>query len=276
MSFESFMRFIDQTAHLFDTVALVGSGEPMLHARFCDFVRYAAAKRMRVECCTSGMAPQDSEQVAASGLTAVYIDVDGVTQEQHARYRAGGDLTRTLEFIRQLRIARDKADRAYPRIYMDTIISRYNEADYRTLIVRARSQGVDGIRFRGIIDDMRGTTQWYPRTRRFRHHRRAAGARFDCSARHTPVGILSWDGAVQLCLMNPNRVQGCVKMHAFGRDDLAQYFSSADFVRVGERAGEYGFCKQCYTRLFETYYEMRYFAPEPGCAAACHGVAAGV
>ncbi len=257
MSFDDFARFFEQTQALFDTVAFVGSGEPLLHPRWQEFVRLVQRAGKRSECCSNGMACADARLVTEAGLSAIFFDLDGVTQTQHTRYRIGGDLAAVVDTI--TRVLRQRGKAALPRVYADTLLSRDNEKDYRRLIAFARARGVDGIRLRGLIDDLSGTATWSPRRIRFRQRRRQQEGHFDCLARHCVVGILSWNGDVQLCLMNPNREHGLVKMNAFGRDDLMQQFSSAAFLEATQRAGAYPFCRECHTRNFEAYYEMREF-----------------
>jgi MoaA/NifB/PqqE/SkfB family radical SAM enzyme len=82
MSYELFTRTIDELAGL-EELHLQGLGEPLMHPRFFDMVRYAADKGIHVTT-NSNLTLLNERRAAAcvaSGLDALHVSIDGATAE---------------------------------------------------------------------------------------------------------------------------------------------------------------------------------------------------
>ncbi len=253
MIFENFRKVIDECAFLVDTVSLLGSGEPFLHPECLRFVHYVAKeKRKEVTCCSNGMMLPDPEEIVKSGLHEINIDIDGITQDQHEKYRVGADLNKILSNSERLVQAKKKLRSYFPRIYFDVIVSKYNENDYGRFIELTKKTKVDGIKFRGILDEIHKTEDWFPGRKEFRPVSKQ-GCRYDCSFKNDWAGILSWDGDVQLCCMSPNHVDPLIKFNAFKADNLLETLDSNEFYDLTKLAGELDFCKTCSFSSYDFY-----------------------
>ena len=127
MPFEDFTRLVDQ----FEAMAelhLQGLGEPMMHPRFFDMVRYAVQKNVRVT--TNSNLTLLNERKAKlcveSGLNTLHVSIDGATREtyEHIRVRARWD--RVFANLEALLRARSSAGVEHPQLRMVTVVMRRN------------------------------------------------------------------------------------------------------------------------------------------------------
>ncbi|MCU0285317.1 MAG: radical SAM protein [Acidobacteria bacterium] len=255
MKFKEFKNFLDQCAPLLHMIGFIGSGEPTLHPKFIKFIEYAAKKKNKMTiCCTNGTQLKKPDVIVKSGLQVIYVDVDGLTQEQHQRYRVGANLQTVLNNIKNLVQAKKKYRSSYPQIFIDTLIHRYNETDYERFIETARKLGVQGIRFDTIKDDLYQTEDLLPTREPFKHVKRNA-AEYTCSFKETLVGILSWNGDIQLCCMTPHQKPPIVKFNAFQEKNILERMNSEEFYNMTKKAGDYPFCETCFLKVYASYKE---------------------
>ncbi|MCX6902401.1 MAG: radical SAM protein [Verrucomicrobia bacterium] len=249
MKLEDFKRFMDQVSPLVDSVIFSGSGEPLLHPQFFEFVAYAVKEKGKMATCLSnGTRLTKPYEIVRSRLTKIQVDVNGLTQEQHATYRVGSDLEKVLHNIRELVSAKKELHAAYPLVYMDVLISRYNEKDHEGFIKLARELKVNGVILSAIRDDLFYTKDWQPRDERFAPKKRLDGPM--CDFKNTLVGILSWDGDIQLCCMTPNYAEPISRGNAFQTGNVLELLDSERFLEITRKCGSYPCCETCFPRDF--------------------------
>lgn len=107
MSYENFKHIIDGIPTLL-RVTIQGMGEPLLAPDFLSMVKYADKKDIAVT--TTLNATFINEDIAVktveSGISRIYISLDGATKETYEKIRRGADFEKTLEGIRNLIKAR--------------------------------------------------------------------------------------------------------------------------------------------------------------------------
>jgi len=255
MKFEDFKTFMDKCAPLFHLVGFIGSGEPLLHPQFFKFVTYAAQEKYKMTmCCTNGTVLKDPKAIVKSGLHEIHVDIDGLTPPQHQLYRTGADLDTVINNVKKLVLAKKKRRSPFPAIYIDTLISKHNENDYDRFIDLAQRLGVNGIRFDGIKEDLYKTMDWAPTLEKFQHVKRRNND-YSCSFKDALVGILSWDGQIQLCCMSPDHEQPVIKLNAFREDSILERMDSEEFYHLTKKAGHYPFCETCFLKVYSSYQE---------------------
>jgi pyruvate-formate lyase-activating enzyme len=261
MDFGDYRQFLDTCAALFDTIDFFGSGEPLMHPRFAEFVRYAARERRKfTTCSTNGMSMEDPDSIVESGLHEIQVAVDGLTQAQFQQYRVGGNLEAVLNNIKKLVDRKRRSRSVYPQVFISTLISRHNENEYNGFIKLAREIGVDGITLGSIFDDLLHTTDWFPRSARFRHIKRpGGGGGFNCMFQDAFGGMLSWDGDLLFCCLSPNHRDPMVKVNVFREGDFLERIDWEHFYHLTRNAGTYAFCKDCVPANYITYSERIYF-----------------
>lgn len=253
MNLHDFAAFMEQCHPLFDSVVFVGSGEPTMHPQFIEFVECASRYRKLTDVSTNGSIPLDPARLIQSGMDRISFDIEGLTQAQHEIYRVGSDLDAICNNIRNLLQERKARHSIFPEICMSTLISRHNEYDYDALIEMGRDLGVDAICFSTITDDLFKTTDWFPESEKFRHMKRDVPD--ECEFKHSTIGMLSYEGEIQLCCMTPHHDKPIIKAQAFQDDHILEVFDSEKFLNITRKSGTYPFCKDCFLVNYDVYYE---------------------
>ncbi len=90
MDFELLKKCVDEMAsfpHKIKTLRFVGMGEPLLHPRIADMVRYAVAKNVaeKVEILSNGsrLTPKLADALIAAGLSRLVLSIQGTTAKKY-------------------------------------------------------------------------------------------------------------------------------------------------------------------------------------------------
>jgi MoaA/NifB/PqqE/SkfB family radical SAM enzyme len=98
------MRVVDELmAHDVPYLSFSG-GEPMLHPHFFDMVERVTSRGSQLKIETNGhyLTPENCSRLAALGVKAVQVSLDGATSATFGRMRVRGQFDRTIEGIRNL------------------------------------------------------------------------------------------------------------------------------------------------------------------------------
>jgi len=103
MDFELFKAIVDEMAPHVRATTLHIWGEPLLHPRIFDMIRYCHQKGLRNEISTNAtlLDEERSRLLLEAGLDALYIGMDGATEETYERIRRRSDYSRTVANIRR-------------------------------------------------------------------------------------------------------------------------------------------------------------------------------
>ncbi|MBN2213886.1 MAG: radical SAM protein [Bacteroidales bacterium] len=124
-----FKKLIDELAPTLSYLMLYFQGEPLLHPRLAEFIRYAADKRIYTAVSTNAhyLSRQYSKKIIESGLDRIIISLDGTDQESYSKYRQGGDFNRVLQGIVNLVQIKKEMNSRQPLIILQFIVMRHNE-----------------------------------------------------------------------------------------------------------------------------------------------------
>jgi radical SAM protein with 4Fe4S-binding SPASM domain len=127
MEFETFTRIIDQFPTLQD-LHLQGLGEPMMHPRYFDMVRYAVARGIRVTTNTNMtlLNAKRAVECVTCGLDTLHVSIDGATPETYNRIRVRAHLDRVLHNLELLLDTREQCRSGLPHLKMVMVIMRQN------------------------------------------------------------------------------------------------------------------------------------------------------
>ncbi len=127
MEFETFTRILDQFTGLKD-LHLQGLGEPMMHPRYYDMVRYAVKKGIRVTTNTnlSLINARRAEEVVTCGLDTLHVSIDGATAETYERIRIRGHFDRLLRNLDLVLETKARKGSQLPHLKMVMVIMRQN------------------------------------------------------------------------------------------------------------------------------------------------------
>src|SRR5687767_6696552 len=126
---ELFKKTIDEVSKRLWYLIFYFQGEPYLHPRFLDLVKYAADKGIYTATSTNAhyLNDQNARRSVESGLDRLIISLDGTTQEVYQQYRVGGKLDKVLEGTRNIIKWRKELKSSTPRVVFQFLVVRPNE-----------------------------------------------------------------------------------------------------------------------------------------------------
>ncbi len=151
MPWEHYARLMDEIGPYLTALALWQWGEPLLHPRIADMARLAHRHGVITFLSTSGQADPgaaDLEALMRSGLDMLIVSLDGIRQEAYASFRAGGDVSKALRFVREA--ARARRPGRGPLINVRIIATRGNESEIEAVESFAGEAGADLFSVKGV------------------------------------------------------------------------------------------------------------------------------
>ena len=156
MDFETFKKLIDEFVTLKE-LHLQGLGEPMMHPRFFDMVRYAVAKGITVSTNSNFtlLDERRAEACVTSGLDTVHISIDGATAETYERIRAHARFKTLLRNVKMLVEAKARLKSEHPRIRLVMVAMRQNLRELPDIVRLADRFGIRSIFVQHLAHDFR-------------------------------------------------------------------------------------------------------------------------
>jgi MoaA/NifB/PqqE/SkfB family radical SAM enzyme len=154
MSYETYCRLLDG----FDTVEelhLQGLGEPLLHPRFFDMVRYAAARGIAVSTNTNltALSPRRAEECVKSGLRRIHVSLDAADARAYEYIRVGARFDKVLRNLGWLTQAKRRAGALLPEIALVAVAMRRNLEQLPALVRLAGEYGVYSLSVQHLAHD---------------------------------------------------------------------------------------------------------------------------
>ena len=127
MSFEDFTKIIDKL-NIVSDICLVYAGEPLLHPKFFDMVKYVN-DRFYTMCFTNGtlLNKRKISNVLDSGLDFLTISFDGFSKESYEKYRVGAKYDSVKRNILNLIEAKKEKKSGLPHLTINYLVNAYNE-----------------------------------------------------------------------------------------------------------------------------------------------------
>ena len=101
MDFKLYKKIIDDCGRIgVKTIQPFNFGEPLIHNRIGDFIRYAKEHtRSKIQICTNAslLTDEKAREIMDSGLDRIYIDIDGFTRDTYEKIRRNLDFDRVVE-----------------------------------------------------------------------------------------------------------------------------------------------------------------------------------
>jgi len=154
MEFPVFCRLIDQFPQL-TQLHLQGMGEPLMHPRFFDMVRYAAQRGIEVS--TNSNLTLLSERRAVecvnSGLRRIHVSLDGASAKTYEFIRVRAKFERVLRNIRRLAQAKQLLHSEQPEICLVAVAMRKNLHELPDLVRLAHELHIDVLSVQHLCHD---------------------------------------------------------------------------------------------------------------------------
>ncbi|MGQ9628796.1 MAG: radical SAM/SPASM domain-containing protein [bacterium] len=135
-----------------DLVDLTGWGEPLLHPRILDMVRFSKSVGVFATFITNGTLLDESvaEGLISAGLDEVIFSVDGASPGVYEGIRRGADFHRVMGNIEGLSRLRRRMKVRLPRIAISFVMMRRNIFEMPLMVYLAKVAGADRLIFKHL------------------------------------------------------------------------------------------------------------------------------
>jgi len=154
MSYDAFCRVLDQFPEI-RHLQLQGMGEPFLHPRLFDMVRYASDRGIEVTTNSNltALSPRRAEECVASGLATLHVSIDAADAEAYAYIRVGSQLGRVLRNLELIQAAKERNGAPRPEIVLVCVVMRRNLDQLERLVRLAAAHGVRSMSVQHLAHD---------------------------------------------------------------------------------------------------------------------------
>jgi radical SAM protein with 4Fe4S-binding SPASM domain len=154
MDFAVFTKIIDDYTGLQD-LHLQGLGEPMMHPRFFDMVRYAVDKGIRVTTNTNMtlLNARRAELCVSSGLDCVHASLDGASATTFEQIRLRGKFEKVMGNLELLTEARTRLRSSTPRLRLVAVIMKQNLHELPDLVRLAHRRSAESLFVQQLCHD---------------------------------------------------------------------------------------------------------------------------
>lgn len=147
-----FKKIIDEVAPFAELIYLHGLGEPLLHPKIFEFIKYAKKKGLRVGISTNAMLldKTKSRKLLDSDIDYVILAMDGATKETYEKIRVGGKFEQVEQNIRQfLQLKKERKRKPFTVIQFITMAE--NEKEVGLFLKKWKGKGANVVRIKPKI-----------------------------------------------------------------------------------------------------------------------------
>lgn len=152
MDYELAKKIIDEMAPHADTFVLHIWGESLLHPRIFDIIKYCRQYNVRTELSTntSLLNEKVSRDIINSGLSTIYLCIDGVTKETYEYIRKNGDYEKAIKNVEDFLKIKDEECSKEPFVNLQIIVMSETKDEIETFKKRWSIDGVNKINIKPL------------------------------------------------------------------------------------------------------------------------------
>lgn len=145
-----FYKVINELHPTLSYLTFYFQGEPYLHPKFTDLVKYAHQKGVYTATSTNAhfLTDDNAQKTIQSGLDKLIVSLDGTTQDTYEQYRIGGKLDKVIEGTKRLLRWRKALKSQTPKVVFQFLVVKPNEHQIPEVYALAKSLGVDGVQLK--------------------------------------------------------------------------------------------------------------------------------
>lgn len=150
LEYDFYKKTIDEVGDDLIYLYFYFQGEPYLHPKFNELVKYAVKKKIYTVTSTNAhyLTERKARETVESGLDRILISVDGTTQEVYEQYRVGGSLNKVIEGIKNLVKAKQDLGSSTPHIALQFLVVKPNEHQINDVMALGKELGVDEVKLK--------------------------------------------------------------------------------------------------------------------------------
>ena len=222
-----YKRIIDEVATHTPYLIFYFQGEPYLHPKFLDMVRYASDKNVFTTTSTNGhyLTDEAARRTVESGLDRLIISIDGVSQDTYEQYRVGGFLNKVLEGTDTILKWKKKLKSRTPHVVFQFLVVKANEKDIPQLYQLANKMGVDEVKLKTAqIYDYEHGSELIPENPQYSRYKKNDNGLFSIKNpllnqcwKMWSSCVITWDGKVVPCCFDKDakHVMGDLNQQSF-------------------------------------------------------------
>lgn len=246
MSFELFTKIANEAADMgVHEVAMGLGGEPLLHPRLIEMVKYVRSKGLLVSFNTNAelLSQQKSQDILEGGLDEIIFSVDGANKETYENIRLRGNYDITIKNIKKFLSLKENLKLARPKTILQTIIMK-DTKDQIGAIVDMWHPLVDEVKVVPV-------TEYGSISGLSLVHGDRDSHKIPCSLLWFSMSVL-WNGDVTICcndiggelvignalendlgsLWNSNKLNGIRRIHRKGEWEKVPRCNKCEFINV--------------------------------------------
>lgn len=151
MSYENFVRIIDQVKSFKPRIMMNFAGEPLMNKDVFKMTAYAYEQGLSTMISTNAtFLDKFGDEIFSSGLGSLTVCLDGATKASHEFYRVGSDFEQVKSNIKKICERKKELKAKSPIINLQTLITSKSEHELPEVITMAHELGVDLLSFKTI------------------------------------------------------------------------------------------------------------------------------
>lgn len=256
LEYDFYKKTIDEVGDDLIYLYFYFQGEPYMHPKFNELVKYAAQKNIYTVTSTNAhyLTERKARETVQSGLDRILISVDGTTQEVYEQYRKGGNLNKVIEGIKNLVKAKQELNSSTPHIAIQFLVVKPNEHQIADVQQLGKDLGVDEVKLKTAqIYDYQNGSDLMPSIDKFSRYEKQEDNKY--SIKNEMLNhcwklwhscVITWDGKIVPCCFDKDAQHqlGDLNSKSFTtiwRSDLYRSFRS----RVLRSRKEIDICTNC-------------------------------
>lgn len=256
LEYEFYKKTIDEVGDNLLYLYFYFQGEPYLHPKFNELVKYAAQKKIYTVTSTNAhfLTERKAKETVESGLDRILISIDGTTQETYEQYRIGGKLEKVIEGVKNLVKAKQEAGSSTPHIALQFLVVKPNEHQIDDVMALGKELGVDEVKLKTAqIYDYENGSDLMPTIDKYSRYEKQNSGTYKVKNEmlnhcwklwHSCV--ITWDGKIVPCCFDKDAQHqlgdlNTKSFHTIWQSDLYKSFRS----RVLKSRKEIDICTNC-------------------------------
>ncbi|MBB3188252.1 radical SAM protein with 4Fe4S-binding SPASM domain [Microbacter margulisiae] len=173
MNWDLYTKIIDELAPNISNLILYFQGEPLLHSKLPEMIRYAHAHKIYTMISTNGqlVTKETAYNLVTSGLNRIIISIDGTTQDVYNQYRKGGNLEKVRDAIILIAHWKKELHTTHPHIEAQFIVMQHNEHQIHDFKKMVNQLGADSARLKTAQIDWPNITHFVPKQTKFARYK---------------------------------------------------------------------------------------------------------
>jgi len=256
LDYNFYRKTVDEIGNKLIYLYFYFQGEPYMHPKFLELVKYASQKNIYTVTSTNAhfLTERKAIETIESGLDRILISIDGTTQETYEQYRIGGNLEKVIEGTKNLVQAKKILNSKTPHIVFQFLVIKPNEHQVNEVKQLAKKIGVDEVKLKTAqVYDFENGNELIPTIDKYSRYQKQSNGTFKIKNEllnhcwklwHSTV--ITWDGKIVPCCFDKDAQHqlGDLNSKSFSeiwQSDLYKSFRS----RVLKSRKEIDICTNC-------------------------------